>query len=134
MANEPYTEVWNINQIDRFTYPRDVHEADGYVYIGRADQGTIHMGNCSPGVMGWLGNPYTVDQHGRDRCIELFRRDFYDRLRRDDWFRRSVLALSGKKLVCWCKPDPCHGDVIAEYLNNSLSDIGSIDVAGDTAD
>jgi len=45
-------------------------------------------------------------------------------------FRRSVLALSGTKLVCYCKPEPCHGDVIAEYLNNSINDIESINIDG----
>ena len=29
-----------------------------------------------------------------------------------------MLSLRGKKLGCWCKPDPCHGDVIIDYLNN----------------
>ena len=26
--------------------------------------------------------------------------------------------LDGKILGCWCKPKPCHGDVIAELVNN----------------
>ncbi|MCG6418638.1 DUF4326 domain-containing protein [Vibrio fluvialis] len=24
----------------------------------------------------------------------------------------------GKRLGCFCKPDDCHGDIIAEFLNS----------------
>jgi len=133
MANDPYTSVWNIDQIQHLTWPREVHEADGYVYIGRADHGNVHMNNCSPGALGWMGNPYTVDRHGRERAIELFRDAFYTKLKEKAWFRRSVLALSGRKLVCYCKPKPCHGDVIAEYLNNAIENLDNIEAGdGDT--
>ena len=29
----------------------------------------------------------------------------------------NVVKLKGKTLGCFCKPYPCHGDIIAEYLN-----------------
>ena len=35
--------------------------------------------------------------------------------------KEELLALDGKTLGCWCKPLPCHGDVIAqaiEYFKN----------------
>lgn len=113
-----------MEQLQWATWPREVHEKDGYVYIGRADDGQVHMATTtSPGVMGWLGNPYKLKDYSREESIEKFRRDFYHRLRQSAWFRRSVLQCVGKKLVCWCKPEACHGDVIAEYLNDSLNDI-----------
>lgn len=27
-----------------------------------------------------------------------------------------LLALRGRRLGCWCKPDPCHGDVLARVI------------------
>ena len=64
-----------------------------------------------------FGNPYTVEAHGRDLCIELFAQYFSARLESDPEFKERVLALRGKTLGCFCKPLACHGDIIAEYLD-----------------
>jgi hypothetical protein len=29
---------------------------------------------------------------------------------------KSLPYLAGKNLVCWCKPEPCHGDVLADLV------------------
>jgi hypothetical protein len=42
---------------------------------------------------------------------------FESRITKDMEFRRAVLALHGKTLVCWCKPAPCHGDIMAEWID-----------------
>ncbi len=55
--------------------------------------------------------------HDRTEAIAEYKKDFYICLT-DSEFRDSVLALKGKKLGCWCKPLPCHGDVIVDYLEN----------------
>jgi len=49
--------------------------------------------------------------------IPCFRQYFTKRLAYDAAFRNAVYALRNKMLVCWCKPNFCHGDVIAEFLN-----------------
>lgn len=54
----------------------------------------------------------------REQSIERFRKDFNERMETDPDYRRHILALAGLTLGCWCKPKACHGDVIAEYLNN----------------
>jgi hypothetical protein len=28
----------------------------------------------------------------------------------------ALPELSGKKLGCWCKPNPCHGDVLVDLF------------------
>jgi|APCry1669192806_1035432.scaffolds.fasta_scaffold180394_2 hypothetical protein len=53
--------------------------------------------------------------HDRKEAIAEYKKDFYICLTIPE-FRDSVLAMKGKKLGCWCKPLPCHGDVIVEYL------------------
>ena len=30
----------------------------------------------------------------------------------------ALQELRGKDLVCWCKPGPCHGDVLLELAND----------------
>ena len=37
---------------------------------------------------------------------------------KDDNWRDELLALDGKRLGCWCKPDPCHGDAIVRVLED----------------
>lgn len=84
-------------------------------YCGRGFNGG-HMNNTVIGKRGWLGNPYPIEQHGRDKCIELFRIDFEDRIASDPEFAAAVRSLYGRRLGCFCKPYRCHVDVIVEYL------------------
>lgn len=79
-------------------------DSDTYEYIGRGSK--------------W-GNPHSMYEEGDDReeVIRKFKYDFdFDKflnVRKDDF-----LHLKGKKLGCFCKPQICHGDIIAEYLNS----------------
>ena len=128
MSKPHYTSVWNLSDIEHLTWPKEVHNEEGYAYIGRGDNGDTYMAtNVMPGVLGWLGNPYKTKQAGgqytREESIEKFKEAFYKRLEEDARFRRHVHALQGNQLVCYCKPKPCHGDVIAEYLNKNLEDL-----------
>lgn len=80
------------------------------VYIGR---GSI-----------W-GNPYTVEEYGREKCIEMYRPYMINRLETEPGLLDELLALDGKRLGCFCKPKPCHGDVLVELINiakNKLRD------------
>ncbi|MGY2209641.1 DUF4326 domain-containing protein [Pseudomonas pergaminensis] len=79
---------------------------DSYdVYIGR---GTL-----------W-GNPYQMGKEGtRDEVIAKFAYDFEKGfLKHPENFQENINKLRGKTLGCHCKPAPCHGDVIAKYLNS----------------
>lgn len=92
------------------------------VYIGRADGGDAHMMNTEIGERGWLGNPFPVDDHGREGCIERFREVFVRRVDKDTAFRSAVHELHGEVLGCWCQrltddAPACHGEVIAEWVD-----------------
>jgi hypothetical protein len=63
-----------------------------YVYIGRGSK--------------W-GNPYHVSM-GRTRCIELYR----EHLTSQPQLMNALHELKGKTLVCFCKPEDCHGDIL----------------------
>lgn len=85
------------------------------VYGGRAGSGKPPR-LCTPGVEeGWLGNPHPVAKCG-PLALPFFRRYFRDRIARDPVFREAVLALRGKRLGCFCKPQACHLDVVIEFL------------------
>lgn len=80
------------------------------VYIGRGTK--------------W-GNPYAVgfgqapgeESDSREEAIRKYAYDFDRGLLGTSTFKEELIALRGKRLGCHCKPLPCHGDVLAHYLN-----------------
>lgn len=83
------------------------------VNLKSCPQGAIYIGRPSP-----FGNPYVIGQDGdRDEVLRLFRAYFYGRLDLDAVWKEKVEALKGRTLSCFCKPQACHGDIIAEYLD-----------------
>lgn len=70
------------------------------VYIGR------------PSV--W-GNPYRIGPDGdRDEVIEKFTLYLYEN---PALVEKVKEELRGKDLVCYCAPEPCHGDVLLRLAN-----------------
>lgn len=91
------------------------------VYVGRGPGGR-DMLETPIGKRGWLGNPHTVDDHGREGSIKRFRKAFEHRLENDPEFRERVRELHGKVLGCWCQRvdqdgPACHAEVIAEHAD-----------------
>lgn len=81
------------------------------------EQYDVYIGRAGHGLSGYFGNPFSSKD--RNKNIEDFRKYFYSRIRNDHEFRLNVHKLKGKVLGCFCRPQkPCHGDVIADYLNN----------------
>ena len=85
----------------------------------RREKYDVYIGRKGKGQDGYFGNPFPVQKHGRDGSIEKYKEYFLDRISKDPEFRQRVLELRGKRLGCFCKPLPCHGDVIAEWLENN---------------
>jgi len=100
-----------------------VHVEEPFDTYGARAKGGISMAERDPPYKGWLGNPHTVDGWGRDRAIELFERDYYEKLRDSRDFTNAVLTLVGRRVACWCRAEDddepaCHLDVV----NRSLID------------
>ncbi|MEM1202964.1 MAG: DUF4326 domain-containing protein [Acidobacteriota bacterium] len=60
-----------------------------------------------------LSNPYSVRKYG-NAALGLYRRWLWDRIqRRHPKTLSSLRAITpAHHLGCWCKPAPCHGDVL----------------------
>ena len=72
------------------------------VYIGRPSK--------------W-GNPFRIGADGTRRdVIEKYRAWIAKRLD----LLTSLHELKGKRLGCFCKPQPCHGDVLAELADGGV--------------
>lgn len=76
----------------------------------------------------WLGAlPAEEQQRIREEALrrmgpdadafESFRWYLELRVQHDADYRAAVLGLRGKRLGCFCKPGPCHADVMAEWLD-----------------
>lgn len=89
------------------------------VYIGRGRGGSVPNSG-----RGMFGNPIAVG----NKCPECglihwsaadtlncYRR-YLERRLKDIDFKVAFMKLRGKTLGCFCKPGPCHGDVIEEVL------------------
>lgn len=75
-----------------------------YEYIGRGS---------------YWGNPYSMYEEGDDReeVIRKYKYDFdFKKFPNKD--KAEVYKLVGKRLGCFCKPQACHGDVLANFLNS----------------
>ena len=78
----------------------------------------VYIGRAGRGQDGYFGNPFPLlPGQSRGSSLDKYKVYFYDRLKTDPEFREKIHGLKGKTLGCFCKPYPCHGDIIAEYLN-----------------
>lgn len=77
------------------------------VYIGR------HCAYVKGANQSIFANKFSINNYGRDKCLELYEQY----LRNNDVLMKEILKLKGKQLLCWCKPERCHGDIIIKILN-----------------
>lgn len=80
-----------------------------------------YIGRAGHGQDGYFGNPFKVHLN-RGETLGYYREYFYNRLKTDPEFKQRIHQLKGKVLACFCKPNACHGDIIADYLNG-LEDV-----------
>jgi hypothetical protein len=61
------------------------------------------------------GNPFEMPEDGnREDVIEKYREYYIPH----KWgLLKKMKTLRGRVLGCWCHPEPCHGHVIAEIVN-----------------
>lgn len=103
-----------IGLIGKMTKVVNIYKAPFDVYIGRAGKGQD----------GYFCNPFPlIKGEERSAIIKRYSQYFHKRLLEDSVFKERILSLEGKTLGCFCHPQSCHGDVIAEYLNNHLQSV-----------
>ena len=77
------------------------------VYIGRA----MSMGGWRLPQSIWH-NPFPVRVWGRQGCLDRYR----EYLEESPELLEQLPTLCWQTLGCWCAPEPCHGDILAEYV------------------
>lgn len=80
---------------------------------------TVYIGR--PGI---FGNP--KKDGSRSEQVEFYRKYFCDRIATSASFLKAVGDLvdiafvTDLYLECWCAPEPCHGDVVKEYIDKAV--------------
>lgn len=99
------------------------------VYCGRGKGIKNDPAMCKIGEYGWLGNPIKIgsictlcnnlhsDGGSTLNCYEKYLRL---RLKEEDFYKEFV-KLNGKVLGCFCKPKPCHTDIMVKILKEIFS-------------
>lgn len=65
-----------------------------------------------------LGNPFVIGKDGdRADVIAMYEIFLYMSLEDREFLVALMNASKATALVCWCAPEPCHCDVIAEFLS-----------------
>ena len=110
------TKVINIKEAGRQPWPKD------FVYIGRKNGYSRAPLDVFNPLAGQWGNPYRIGPDGdRTQVIEKFKQfveDYLHSTKRSGASNTQFKDLKGKTLVCFCKPEACHGDVLAEIVEN----------------
>jgi hypothetical protein len=93
------------------------------VHIGRQRSPKMWGGGYHLPRSAWA-NPFKVGEDGTiEEVIEKYERYLFDER---PYLVARLLELRGKTLACWCKPEPCHGDVLArlaEALGVDLAEL-----------
>ena len=92
------------------------------LYIGRA--GIVFVPNPDgtgkerfPKKDSKWSNPFKIKNMSRDDVINKYREYINEKIVNNTISINELKELSGKTLGCWCKPEPCHGDVLIEMFN-----------------
>lgn len=86
---------------------RGVALPSGAVYVGRGSR--------------W-GNKYRIGEDGtREEVIAKYRADLAADPARRDRLIEALAARHPTALACWCAPEACHADVLAELLLEARS-------------
>jgi hypothetical protein len=75
----------------------------------RKEKYDIYIGRPSK----W-GNPFRIGPYTREEAIKKYE----EWIQTQDWLLKDIYELKNKKLGCYCKPLSCHGDILAEIINN----------------
>lgn len=125
---------------DRPTTVVNIKDEDHDIYIGRA----VPRAGLPKSM---FANPFKIkkaDRHtpavDRAAVIVLYEGWLRREIREGRITREALFDLKGAVLGCWCKPEPCHGDILALYaeawgvvtlsddkLFQEIQDIGRID-------
>lgn len=113
----------------------DLSVVNGEV-VGFKDKNQIYIGRKYGNRQGSiLANPFIIGRDGtREEIIEKYRRWLWSEYKKNGSVKQELVAIAERvkngekvKLVCWCHPKKCHGDVIKNCISWMLKDTIKLD-------
>ena len=83
----------------------------------------LHVFDVYIGRPGEWGNPFEIGKDGTRKQVIAKYRDYIQG--RPDLLGK-LSTLKGKRLGCWCAPRACHGDVLADLVQELFSAEGLV--------
>lgn len=82
----------------------------------KQDKGHLYIGCANGWVAGatksdWH-NPFAVKKYGLEECLRFYE----EHIRKSDLYNRLEELAECTELGCYCKPGPCHGDILLKLL------------------
>lgn len=90
------------------------------VYIGRS--GVVFIDKQRfPKISSNFANPFKIGKDGnRDEVIQKYETYIRNKLKNNHILQQELIEMKGKKLGCWCAPDPCHGNVLIQLIEEYI--------------
>ncbi len=97
------------------------------IYVARA--GVVFIDKQRfPKCSSNFANPFKIGKDGtRDEVIQKYKTYIIKKLKDDVFFQKELIRMKGKNIGCWCFPEPCHGDVLLELIDNYETLINNYD-------
>ena len=93
-----------------------MNDTENNMYIGR--RGIVFIdGERFPKEDSVWCNPYKIGKDGTREEVNIKYRAHISEKIASMGMREELRTLRGKRLGCWCKPEPCHGDILLELAN-----------------
>lgn len=85
------------------------------IYIGRGGIVFIDKQRFPKEDSIWC-NPYKINsENNREKVLKLYEKYIREKIKKEN-LNSKLLELKGKNLGCWCKPEPCHGDILVKLI------------------
>lgn len=77
----------------------------------------VYIGRAGKGQDGKWGNPFPITElDDRNRSIAKYKKWLWNNIDAGKISLKELADLDGKTLGCFCKPNACHGDILAEAI------------------
>ena len=87
------------------------------IYIGRTC--VVFIDNKRfPSQQSNFANPFKIGKDGtRSEIITKYKDYITTKLDNDNLLKKELIYMKGKTLGCWCYPEPCHGDILLDLID-----------------
>lgn len=114
---EPSEHKWVLGVIKMLAHQLKIRPTVHNLYKEKGwetDRDAVYIGRAGKGRDGYYGNPYPKNDTIPGEASAKFREYAIKRGAKDREYKDRVRGLKGKKLMCFCGNEHCHGHVLSD--------------------